>query len=83
MLKIISVLRTSSENQTMPQRDTVARVAYLRSVTSNMIFTFLGIDNLSPFGRVNSLFTSRTEFKFSTHSGSTSPSKIIHCRLSS
>jgi hypothetical protein len=32
----------------------------------------------SPFGNVKSLLSSRTEFKFSTHSGSTSPSNIIH-----
>lgn len=39
LLKIMSVLSTSSLNQTMPQRDTVARVAYFRSCTSNIIRT--------------------------------------------
>ncbi len=39
LLKIISVLRTSSLNQTIPQRDTVASVAYFRSCTSNMTRT--------------------------------------------
>lgn len=38
-LKIMSVLRTSSLNQTIPQRDTVARVAYFKSCTSNMTRT--------------------------------------------
>lgn len=43
--------------------------------------TLDGIPRRSPFGKVNSLLSSRTLFKFSTHSGSTSPSKMIHCRL--
>lgn len=46
-----------------------------------MILTFGGSDRRSPFGNVNNLLSSKTEFKFSTHSGSTSPSKIIHCLL--
>lgn len=37
----------------------------------------------SPLGRVSSLLSSSTEFKFSTHSGSTSPSKTIHWRFCS
>ena len=40
--------------------DTVAWVACLRSVTSNIIFTLRGMDNRSPFGSVNSMFTSST-----------------------
>jgi len=43
--------------------------------------TFGGIASRSPLGSVRSLLSSRTEFKFSTHSGSTSPSNTIHCRL--
>ena len=43
--------------------------------------TFGGMPRRSPLGRVRSLLSSSTEFKFSTHSGSTSPSKMIHCRL--
>lgn len=35
----------------------------------------------SPLGNVSSLLSSKTELRFSTHSGSTSPSKMIHCRL--
>lgn len=49
--------------------------------TSNIIRTLGGSERRSPFGNVNNLLSSKTEFKFSTHSGSTSPSKIIHCRL--
>ena len=33
LAQIISVVRTSSENQTIPHLETVARVAYLRSWT--------------------------------------------------
>ena len=40
--------------------------------------TFGGIARRSPLGRVRSLLSSSTEFRFSTHSGSTSPSNIIH-----
>ena len=43
--------------------------------------TLGGMPRRSPLGRVRSLLSSSTEFKFSTHSGSTSPSKMIHCRL--
>ena len=73
---------TSSENQTIPQRETVAKVAYYKLSTSNIILTLGGISNLSPLGRVNSLLLSRTELRFSAHSGSTSPSNIIQCLFS-
>ena len=63
----------------MPQRETVAKVAYFKVSTSKMILTFEGIDNLSPLGRVKSLLSSKTEFRFSAQSGSTSPSKTIQC----
>ena len=43
--------------------------------------TLAGIPRRSPFGNVNNLLSSKTLFKFSTHSGSTSPSKMIHWRL--
>ena len=43
--------------------------------------TLGGIARRSPLGSVNSLLSSRTEFKFSTHSGSTSPSNTIHWRF--
>lgn len=46
-----------------------------------MTRTFGGRDRRSPLGRVSNLLSSSTEFKFSTHSGSTSPSNMIHCRL--
>mmetsp|Transcript_27783 Transcript_27783/g.44163 ORF Transcript_27783/g.44163 Transcript_27783/m.44163 type:complete len:240 (+) Transcript_27783:4750-5469(+) len=35
----------------------------------------------SPLGSVRSLLSSRTLLRFSAHSGSTSPSKMIHCRF--
>ena len=43
--------------------------------------TLGGMPSLSPLGRVSILLSSSTLFRFSTHSGSTSPSKMIHCRL--
>ena len=45
--------------------------------TFQTMLTFGGIERRSPLGRVKSLLSSSTLFKFSTHSGSTSPSKII------
>mmetsp|Transcript_98082 Transcript_98082/g.299850 ORF Transcript_98082/g.299850 Transcript_98082/m.299850 type:complete len:346 (+) Transcript_98082:6210-7247(+) len=78
----ISGNTTSSANHTIPQRETVANVAYLSVSTSNMIRTCGGIAKRSPLGRVSILLSSKTEFKFSAHSGSTSPSNIIHCRRS-
>ena len=71
----------SSENHTIPHRDTVASVAYFKVSTSNMILTFDGIWSLSPDGKVSSLLSSNTELRFSAHSGSTSPSKIIQWRF--
>lgn len=52
-----------------------------RLLTSNITRTLGGSDRRSPLGRVSSLLSSKTEFKFSTHSGSTSPSNMIHWRL--
>ena len=43
--------------------------------------TLFGRARRSPLGSVSSLLSSRTELRFSTHSGSTSPSKIIHWRF--
>ena len=71
----------SSENQTIPHLDTVANVAHFNDSTSNNILTLGGIDNLSPLGNVNNLLSSKTEFRFSAHSGSTSPSNTIQCLL--
>mmetsp|Transcript_44665 Transcript_44665/g.112583 ORF Transcript_44665/g.112583 Transcript_44665/m.112583 type:complete len:249 (+) Transcript_44665:283-1029(+) len=79
--KIISNVSVSSLNQIMPQRDTVASVAYLRSCTSNITRTLLGSARRSPLGSVRILLSSSTLFRFSTHSGSTSPSKMIQCRI--
>lgn len=63
--------------QIIPHHDTVANVAYFNVCTSNKILTFSGIANHSPFGKVRVLLSSKTEFRFSTHSGSISPSKTI------
>lgn len=77
-LKIIFIEGTIlSVMQIIPHQDTVARVAYLRVCTSNKILTFSGMTSHSPFGKVRVLLSSKTEFKFSTHSGSMSPSKTI------
>lgn len=45
--------------------------------------TFGGKLRRSPLGSVSNLLSSRTELRFSTHSGSTSPSKMIHWRFCS
>ena len=47
-----------SANHTMPQRDTVARVACLKSDTSNNNRTLSGMGRRSPLGRVSSLDSS-------------------------
>lgn len=73
----------SSENQTIPHQETVASVAYFNDSTSNSSFKLEGILNHSPFGRVRSLLSSRTELRFSAQTGSTSPSKTIQCILES
>ena len=54
---------------------------YGTSRVTEVQLTLGGIPSLSPLGRVSSLLSSSTLLRFSTHSGSTSPSKIIHCRL--
>jgi hypothetical protein len=81
LLKIMAAVRVSSLNHTMPQRLTVASVAYLRSCTSKKMRMLGGSARRSPFGSVRSLLSSSSAFRFSTHSGSTSPSKMIQCRL--
>mmetsp|Transcript_8689 Transcript_8689/g.12668 ORF Transcript_8689/g.12668 Transcript_8689/m.12668 type:complete len:259 (-) Transcript_8689:3404-4180(-) len=63
----------------MPHRETVAWVAFSRLSTSNIILKLSGTTRRSPLGKVSSLLSSSTLFKFSAHSGSTSPSNIIQC----
>lgn len=75
--------RMSSENQTIPHHETVARVAYFNDSTSNSNFRLGGILSHSPFGKVSSLLSSKTELRFSAQTGSTSPSKTIQCILES
>lgn len=62
----------------IPIRDIVAGEAQLRSWVSNIKLTFEPNWILSPLGIVNNLLSSKTEFKDSIHSGSISPSQIIH-----
>ena len=60
---------------TMPQREMVAGDAYCRSKTSKSIEHVGKLRRMrSPLGSVSSLLSSITEFMFSTHSASTSPS---------
>mmetsp|Transcript_3414 Transcript_3414/g.6493 ORF Transcript_3414/g.6493 Transcript_3414/m.6493 type:complete len:262 (-) Transcript_3414:1159-1944(-) len=66
--------------KTIPARDTVAGEAYWRSPTSNNN-AHVGCTRIrSPLGRVSNLLSSMTEFIFSTHSASTSPSKRTYLR---
>lgn len=73
----ICIDTVSALNQIIPQRETVAGVACSRLSTSRIILTFSGMFKRSPDGSVSSLLSSKTEFKFSAHSGSTSPSNTI------
>lgn len=71
------VMLLSVSKQTIPHREIVAGVANCSECTSNKIRTERGSARRYPFGNVNSLLSSSTEFKFYTHYGSISPSKII------
>ena len=73
---------TESLSHAMPVID-IAKIAMQKSMLSSYIIqphrlTLGGIARRSPLGKVRSLLSSSTEFRFSTHSGSTSPSNIIH-----
>mmetsp|Transcript_10268 Transcript_10268/g.34023 ORF Transcript_10268/g.34023 Transcript_10268/m.34023 type:complete len:332 (-) Transcript_10268:24-1019(-) len=68
---------------TMPHRETVAGEAYWRSNTSNSMEQVGKLSLMrSPLGRVSSLLSSITEFMFSTHNASTSPSYTMYLRSS-
>jgi len=56
----------------------VAGEAYYKSETSNNNLQYLSKRILSPLINVSNLLSSITEFMFSTHTASTSPSKSIH-----
>ena len=58
-LQSISLVTTSSANQTIPQRDTVANVAYFKVSTLNIILIFGGIADSIP--EISNLFCSRTD----------------------
>merc|ERR1719183_609180 len=65
----------------MPHRETVAGEAYWRSNTSNSMEQVGKLSLMrSPLGRVSSLLSSITEFMFSTHNASTSPSYTMYLR---
>ena len=63
---------------TMPHRLMVAGEAYCRSKTSKSSLHQLLSRMRSPFGSVRSLLSSITLFMFSTHTASTSPSKMMY-----
>lgn len=62
----------------MPMREMVAGEAQLRSWVSNRKLTLGPNWILSPLGIVSKRLSSSTEFNDSIHSGSMSPSHIIH-----
>lgn len=66
----------------IPILDTVAGDACLRECVSKIKFTLFPNCIRQPDGNVNSLLSSSTEFNDSIHSGSTSPSNIIHEMMS-
>ena len=73
-----SYSRFLGSTYTIPHRETVAGEAYCRSATSNSSLTWSTKRIRSPFGNVSSLLSSITEFMFSTHTASTSPSKTMY-----
>ena len=75
-----AVATVSCDSHTVPQRDTEAGVANFRFSTSNRMRTLPGSDSRSPVGSVSSRLSSSTLFRFSAHSGSTSPSNTIQWR---
>lgn len=62
----------------MPILDTVAGDACMREWVSKIKFILLPNCILHPDGNVSNLLSSKTELSDSIHSGSTSPSNIIH-----
>ena len=65
----------------MPQREMVAGDAYCKSKTSKSIVEVGKLSRMrSPLGSVSSLLSSMTEFMFSTHTASTSPSYTMYRR---
>lgn len=66
---------------TIPQRETVAGEATLRSMTSKSILIDGESLILSPFAKHNIMLSSRTVFIFSIHNASTGPSKTTQLLL--
>ena len=62
----------------IPFLDTVAGEALSMLCTSNRILQFGAIGIRSPLANVRVLLSSSTEFKFSIHTASTGPSRMIH-----
>mmetsp|Transcript_18339 Transcript_18339/g.62371 ORF Transcript_18339/g.62371 Transcript_18339/m.62371 type:complete len:327 (-) Transcript_18339:5453-6433(-) len=73
-----SVSTAASERKIMPVREMVAGEANLRSSHSNTKLTLFANWMRSPEGRVSRRLSSSTELRASIHSGSTSPSQMIH-----
>ena len=73
-----SYSRFFGSTYTMPHREIVAGEAYCKSATSKSNLQWSTSRMRSPLGRVRSLLSSITEFIFSTHTASTSPSNTIH-----
>jgi hypothetical protein len=61
----------------IPILETVAGLAYCKSLVSNMKLTLDPNDILSPVGSVKRWLSSSTLLRLSIHSGSISPSQII------
>mmetsp|Transcript_13245 Transcript_13245/g.24324 ORF Transcript_13245/g.24324 Transcript_13245/m.24324 type:complete len:317 (-) Transcript_13245:5787-6737(-) len=82
--RVTSLLTSTSSSlrKIMPIRETVAGEAKLRSCVSNKKLTLSPKAMRSPFGIVRRWLSSRTEFRLSIHSGSTSPSQTIQVLIS-
>ena len=64
----------------MPQRETVAGEATVRSCTSKIIDIGPDMAIISPDMRQSFLLSSSTVFMFSIQMASTGPSNMTHCR---
>ena len=71
-------LKFLGSTNTIPHLDTVAGEAYCKSPTSKSRAQCFWSRIRSPLARVRSLLSSMTEFMFSTHRASTSPSNRMY-----
>lgn len=70
--------KISGSKKTIPQRETVAGEATVRSSTSKIIVIWLVSLMISPDDRHSFLLSSNTVFMFSIQTASTGPSKTTH-----